>query len=1312
MKTNIFVFVVVLVCVVLITTGYGQDGDINCPVNSSFRTRGGVRNVNASVGAANGATLGTTGSQDLVILFVDYPEGRIYQNGQYLLPTVDADTMYFPSDTQVESVGGMGYVVDSTGHLRKKIRKYTYDDYWDMYFSVGSYYFGTRHPDNASHGILAYGSMRDYYREVSYNSMDIVPYQTRTGTPDKYHTGIVNAIDEANGIKYVRWIMMPNSKSSYIYDGQIKPPYLHSDIDPVLRNLYNQGQISFNVDTYQGRIIIIGAGGFNGGIAESIPGRYCSVREKRYSNYDNQSTLDGIWVSVHEFGHLLGFTHLASGSYDPMNVTLRNGWTKHLYCPPHFNPLYKLQAGWISTNDFTKLHSNSTLNLSPSNSNHNFATITLYGDAMRNNNASHSEYFVLEYRPRNGFNRFAGGQDPTSFPGGVLIWHYSQYGAFTFSSGAQTNIGLKIYNYCDANNIVDNMVLSNAGDTSHFFYAGNNSIDSSTNPNTNSIVHLTTGISMSNFSVANNQIAVTVNYNLGAVPTYSQFFTDGDIPSPISGNIYIGGGNFPSSLTVSDSSHVEFAPGGGSIYTSYLSANASSQNSISFQGVGFGSSRVPWGGIILQVDNSSQRSSITKCLINGVTSNNGFGVTVFISNSGHEPIIANNQFQNCTTDLFLDQSGTSFMEIGGYDNNSFSNLWVAGKWKLTSSTAFTVPSGSIMTVLGSVTVNSGTALNIPSNAYIAFTNGTSLTVNGTLNTSSSLTIPAGVSLIANPGAVLKFASNISLTVNGTLNANGATFTSISGTSWNSWGSITIDGEGASANLDHITMQYGNVLQFLNGANGTLQYSKLLHTTNGVLLNCSEARIANDTISEVHFNAVRGINGGYYPTIGDNVITNPGNLCAKGIFLCTGACGHVYHNDIKGFYSGISVAFNSTALLSIENDSILARDNRIRNCHIGLEVDFGSFVDMMYWDGCGHNSIYNNDQDDLFVGSSSQIGDKDNYYGGGNPIVSVDSTSMYCRIGNPLTIDPWLGFAKSALASSGTGIQNQSTSANQNSGGQAVISPEDIKEFIKGRQYEHQKDYINAMDQYKKMVAAGKLTKMALTAIARIGTKTADPGFVKYFESLKDTKTAYQADVMQLLSGIYLRNGEKEKGAALYDAIIAAFPGTYNERNAWFLKFYYTLYAQKDTNAASHLLDKIISKYSEDDPENEIEMAQLMLDPSKNLTIGDKDQVKKESTIEKAAPNECKLSESYPNPFNPTTVLSYQLPAVSRVNLKVFDILGRDVTSLVNDIKEAGYYTATFDGSKLSSGIYFARLTVQPKDGGSPIVQVRKMLLTK
>ncbi len=88
------------------------------------------------------------------------------------------------------------------------------------------------------------------------------------------------------------------------------------------------------------------------------------------------------------------------------------------------------------------------------------------------------------------------------------------------------------------------------------------------------------------------------------------------------------------------------------------------------------------------------------------------------------------------------------------------------------------------------------------------------------------------------------------------------------------------------------------------------------------------------------------------------------------------------------------------------------------------------------------------------------------------------------------------------------------------------------------------------------------------------------------------------------------------------------------------------------------------------------------------------------------PNAFRLYNNYPNPFNPTTQITYDVAEAGLVKLEVFDILGRKVAVLVNNRKAAGTYTVTFDASNLSSGMYFTRFTA----GNS--VQTSKMTLLK
>jgi len=99
------------------------------------------------------------------------------------------------------------------------------------------------------------------------------------------------------------------------------------------------------------------------------------------------------------------------------------------------------------------------------------------------------------------------------------------------------------------------------------------------------------------------------------------------------------------------------------------------------------------------------------------------------------------------------------------------------------------------------------------------------------------------------------------------------------------------------------------------------------------------------------------------------------------------------------------------------------------------------------------------------------------------------------------------------------------------------------------------------------------------------------------------------------------------------------------------------------------------------------------------------------------PTEYTLEVNYPKPFNPTTVIEYSLPEASRVSLKVYNVLGQEVATLVNDVLEAGYQAVTWNASNnsnisLASGVYIYRLQATSVISAREFTKVKKMLLVK
>jgi photosystem II stability/assembly factor-like uncharacterized protein len=94
-----------------------------------------------------------------------------------------------------------------------------------------------------------------------------------------------------------------------------------------------------------------------------------------------------------------------------------------------------------------------------------------------------------------------------------------------------------------------------------------------------------------------------------------------------------------------------------------------------------------------------------------------------------------------------------------------------------------------------------------------------------------------------------------------------------------------------------------------------------------------------------------------------------------------------------------------------------------------------------------------------------------------------------------------------------------------------------------------------------------------------------------------------------------------------------------------------------------------------------------------------------------------LDQNYPNPFNPTTTIQFALPVNASVSLKIYNLLGQEVATLVDESRQAGYHELQWNGrnqygSNVATGVYFYRIEAKPADGGQPFTSLKKMLLLK
>jgi hypothetical protein len=183
--------------------------------------------------------------------------------------------------------------------------------------------------------------------------------------------------------------------------------------------------------------------------------------------------------------------------------------------------------------------------------------------------------------------------------------------------------------------------------------------------------------------------------------------------------------------------------------------------------------------------------------------------------------------------------------------------------------------------------------------------------------------------------------------------------------------------------------------------------------------------------------------------------------------------------------------------------------------------------------------------------------------------------------------------------------------------------------------------------------------------------------VDFISIVKNEKTA-KVDKLKLIEAVHSENGKViEQLSAVDEKYSEILPGE---------KISFVFESKNNTDEKVSYILKSVGRYEE---------AGLYKNSSESKT---------NETV--SVPTETKLIGNYPNPFNPTTQISYQLKEAAEVTIKIYDVLGKEVKTLVDGFKEEGYHQVSFDASSLSSGIYFYTMKTKEK------YDIKKMLLVR
>jgi tetratricopeptide (TPR) repeat protein len=607
-----------------------------------------------------------------------------------------------------------------------------------------------------------------------------------------------------------------------------------------------------------------------------------------------------------------------------------------------------------------------------------------------------------------------------------------------------------------------------------------------------------------------------------------------------------------------------------------------------------------------------------------------------------------------------------------------------------------------------------------SNLTQALTNissGQIIYIGSTYTENSSITIPAGVTVQVQSGATVNF--NSGLTINGSLIANaGAKITVNSGLIISHNGRL--ETSGTSSSLVNINIPQSSGLQI----SGRLD-SKYTNFNFGNGTECYITGTGKIYIDPYNYRQ-------YSITIAGTTHTyNTYNTMFQG-------------NGTKGSWNGVVLDYSGSNVNSLEymhiRDAIVGiqiyetsppfiKNNVMVNCIRGMEFlgrSLSTVSDNIFYANGGVEDIFIDTRSVPNLGTCGSPGN--NSFKNNNPRVpsyqypinSLNKSQLIYADGNYFQIPPFPPYPQcpnviiniNCMVSDPAPYFRRSEEDNISSiemtpfYKSSVVSSEKEKEpgyeemnksymlYLDNKNEEAERSYREIISKYPNN-ACSELALLFLESITERKGKNEMDLLKEIIVSHKGTGISEFAEYRKVYQFIKLERYEEAAQKAKESSI--------DKRDIYFAPYklydlgnlYWHFMGKKEEG--QFYFKELASKYSKHALANRV----------KTYINGyEKPSTPTDETTDEITVTETKLFANYPNPFNPSTVIKYQLSEASQVSLKVYDIMGREVSTLVNSFQNKGSYDVTFNANGFSSGIYFYKLNTNGKQ------LINKMLLMK
>ncbi len=547
--------------------------------------------------------------------------------------------------------------------------------------------------------------------------------------------------------------------------------------------------------------------------------------------------------------------------------------------------------------------------------------------------------------------------------------------------------------------------------------------------------------------------------------------------------------------------------------------------------------------------------------------------------------------------------------------------------------------------------------------------------------------------------------NASITVNGTLTGSGSANDTIIFTASGTNKLIFQNSTASNSTLNYVKIIGGGGIQILNNAKVNITGCTLENCTYGIDVSGASPLLQYNTITNSYYDGIKVSGTGITPKIYNNLITKTSSVSTyhngQGIYAINGSSPFISANTITGFYNGMYIGGGTNAFFSLEENWItVCPNNYIDDNRYGIINGWGAVSFAGDGEYGSYNSILEQLNYDMYAYQYSSIYANNNYYGRDEePVVDCDGTS-YIDWSSPLEVLSCPEYAP--VVSSGEVKITAHTAEKK----ERPAGYERIKE---GLLLEKSGRIEEAVAHYKKMIKDEVYDEYAVTSLSRIKMKKNRSDIKDYFIVLESSNHKMKDKSRFALADFAMYEWDYVKAAEYLDKIIRDSSSIYNIVSAKFNKIFGAINVAKDTALAIEIIEEL---RTEEMPDGEMSYRLRVAESMVNGYIGNSLFGKAQNRKSETLPKEYALYQNYPNPFNPTTLINYQLPKDGMVTIKVFDILGKEVATLVNETKPAGRYSVNFDASNLPSGVFLYELIAGPSAGSGTVSLVKKMTVLK